>query len=155
MSNLEFDATTIEPSATLDALPSNTYPVKIKWTERKATKKGDGELLQIQLEVIDGEFKGRSVFDRLNLWNPNSQAVDIAQRSLSAICHAINLLKVKNHEELRGKKLMAKIVYKPAEGNYSEGNDVKGYSKLDGGDAEPEVESAPTAAPRPAWAAKK
>ena len=103
--------------------------------------------------MIDGEFKGRSVFDRLNLWNPNSQAVDIAQRSLSAICHAIDLLKVKNHEELRGKKLMAKIVYKPAEGNYSEGNDVKGYSKL-ALDVEDEPVAA-TSSPRPAWAAKK
>lgn len=154
MSNLDFDATSVEPSVALEALPSGTYPVKIKWTERKATKKGDGELLQLQLEVIDGDYKGRSVFDRLNLWNSNSQAVDIAQRSLSAICHAIGLLKVKNHEELRGKKLVAKVIYKNDE-KYGEGNDVKGYSKLEGDVAEEAAPTEPVAAPRPAWAVKK
>ena len=78
-----------------------------------------GSYLQLTIEVIEGEYQGRKVFDRLNLDNPNSVAVQIAQSSLSSV--------PQDSIELRDKPLMVKISVKPADGQYGASNEVKGY----------------------------
>jgi hypothetical protein len=152
--NLNFDATNIEPQAPLDAVPVGVYPVKIKWTEKKETKNPGSFYLQMQLEIIDGNYKGRQVFDRLNLWNANAQAVEIAQRTLATICHAVGMLKVKNHEEFRGKTLQAKLSIRSDE-KYGDSNEVKAYAKLEGYTAPvASAEQAPASDETPPWARK-
>ena len=132
MGNLNFDATTVEPSAPMEAVPAGTYPVRIAETEIKQTKNGNGRYLQLTLDIIDGQYKGRKLFDRLNLWNPNQQAVEIAQKTMSAICHATGIMQPRNHEELRGKTLSAKV-NQDNDPQYGARNEVKGYSALEGG----------------------
>jgi len=34
------------------------------------------------LDILDGQHKGRKIFDQLNLVNPNPTTVEIAQRTL-------------------------------------------------------------------------
>ncbi len=148
MGSLDFDASTIQPSAPLDVLPSGTYLCKIADTEKKQTKSGTGEYLMLTLDVLDPQYRGRKVFDRLNLWNPNQQAVDIAKKTLSAICHSINLMQVRNHEELRGKTLNVKVTVRN-DPNYDSTNEVKGYS------AAQSQESAAPASPATAVASGK
>ena len=50
--------------------------------------------------MLDGPYKGRKLFDRLNLVNANPVTVEIAQRTLSAICHATGRMQVQDSEEL-------------------------------------------------------
>jgi hypothetical protein len=69
-------------------------------TEEKPTKSQTGSYLQLMIEVIEGQYAGRKVFDRLNLKNPNSVAVEIAQRSLSSICRAIGVTNPKDSSDL-------------------------------------------------------
>jgi len=101
----------------------------------------------LDIEVIEGKFAGRKVFDRLNLNNPNSVAVEIAQRALSSICRAIDVPNPKNSSELLDKPLMVKVAVKPADGEYSASNEVKGY------DAAGAAASAPVEIPVAAAAA--
>ncbi len=60
----------------------------------KATKAGNGEMLQLEYTVLDGEFKNRKIWDRLCLRHPNHMAVEIAEANLSAICHAVGVMKL-------------------------------------------------------------
>jgi hypothetical protein len=131
MGNLDFDSTNVEPNAPLDAVPAGKYACRIGHTEIKENSKGTGRYLQLTLDVTDGDYKGRKLFDRLNLWNANSQASEIAQKTLSAICHAVGILKVRNHEELRGKAVLVKVTIRKSD-EYGEQNDVKGYEALAG-----------------------
>lgn len=131
MGNLEFDSTNIEPSAPLDPVPAGKYPCRITASEIKVTKNGAGRYLQLTLDIADGEYKNRKLFDRLNLWNSNVQAQEIAQKTLSAICHAVGILKVRNHEELRGKALLVKATTRN-DPQYGESNEVKGYEPMAG-----------------------
>ena len=126
MGNLDFDSTNIAPSAPLDAVPAGKYVCRISATEIKENSKGTGRYLQLTLDVTEGEFRGRKLFDRLNLWNSNVQAKEIAEKTLSAICHAVGILKVRNHEELRNKSVLAKVALRNSP-EYGEQNDVKGY----------------------------
>lgn len=128
--NEAFDASTVTPDAPRDVLPDGDYPVIIEQSEWKETKAKTGMYLELTLQVIDGPQKGRKVWDRLNLSNPNTQAVEIAQRTLSAICHATGVMKVSDSAQLHNMPLLAKVTVKA--GDKGPINEVKGYKKLDG-----------------------
>ena len=140
-----FNALEIEPATSYEPLPADWYKVVITDTEEKPTKAMTGSYLQLTIEVIDGQHAGRKVFDRLNLKNPNSVAVEIAQRSLSSICRSIGVNNPKDSIELRDKPLMVKLAVKPADGQYSASNDIKEYAATGGATASP----APAAAAAP------
>ena len=154
----EFDASQVEPSRPLEALPPGEYIAQIKNSEMKPTKKEDGKYLNLELEVMDGEFKGRMFFERLNLDNPNQMAVDIAYKTLSAICHAAGVMKIKDSNQLHYKPMLVRLDVEKREG-YDPQNVVKAYKPLNGtGEGANPVSVASAAgasASRPSWAAKK
>jgi hypothetical protein len=84
---------------------------------------------ELGMKVLDGPHAGRMITDRINLWNPNPTAAQIAQGTLSAICHAIEVFQVNDLQQLFGRPLQARVVVKPAQGDFDESNDVKGYAK--------------------------
>ena len=128
-----FDANAVEPNGTFDPLPADWYKTVITASEEKPTKAKTGSYLEMKLEVIEGEYKGRLLFERLNLNNPNDQAVSIAQGTLSAICRATGVMTPKDSQDLHDKPIMVKVVVKPADGQYSASNDIKGYEAPGGG----------------------
>lgn len=83
-----FDATSVEPTTAYELLPAGKYRAQIVESEMRVTKNGMGQFLWLMLDILEGEHKGRKIFDQLNLVNPNPTTVEIAQRTLSAICHA-------------------------------------------------------------------
>ena len=116
----------VEPMGTFEPLPADWYRCVIADTEERETKRQDGKYLQLTIEVIDGKYQGRKIFDRLNLQNKNPVAVDIARRSLASIAKAINV-DPKNSSDLIDIPLMVKVAVRPAENGYDASNDVKGY----------------------------
>lgn len=122
-----FDANTIEPNVAYDPLPSGWYKAVIVESEEKPTKAQTGSYLQLTLEIIEGDHQGRRTFDRLNLNNPNQTAVDIANRTLSAICRAVGVMTPRSSSDLHDKPLMVKVAVKPATAEHAASNEVKGY----------------------------
>lgn len=147
MAILSFNAANIAPSQVFAPLPAGDYTAIITESETKATKDGQGQYLQIKLQIQDGEFSGRILFDRLNLWNNNQQAREIAQRALSAICHAVGVLQVGDSQELHNRPLIATVKIKPASGNYEANNEIKGYKAASIGAAKPAFQPPQAAAP--------
>lgn len=155
-----FDATQVQPNGDGDfsAIPSGKYKSAIVGSEWKVNNAKTGRFLELTLEVVDGEFKGRKLWDRLNLENPSQQASDIAQKTLSAICHATGVLRVSDSQQLHDKPLLVTVrvvprkdkdgnVVKGADGKDETSNEVKGYSKIDGGiTALPVANNAPATA---------
>lgn len=133
---LNFDATNVEPNATLEPLPEGWYNVIITKSEEKPTKGGDGSYLQIELTVLDGQFKGRKCFDRFNIKNKNQLAVEIAYKQLSAICHAVGVMQISDSAVLHNLPLQAKVALKAStETNgkqYGATNEIKGYKAIEG-----------------------
>ena len=109
-----FDATTVEPNKPFDILPLGRYVVQIVASEMRATKDGQGQYLWLELDVLEGELQGRKLFDRLNLVNANPTTVEIAQRTLSAICHAVGKLQVQDSEELHLIPFVADVKVQPS-----------------------------------------
>jgi hypothetical protein len=144
MAYLGFDATAVTPASDFSALPAGEYAVIITSTEMATTKRGDGQMLKLTLEVIEGQHKGRLLWARLNLNNPNPKVVDIAQRELSAICHAVGKTYIKDSDELCNLPLRVKVNYVPVRDQYPESNEIKAWKAYN---------SAPSASPASAFKA--
>ena len=145
-SNINFDAVEVAPS--FEPLPAGNYKCVITDREQKSTKAQTGSYLQLKIEVIEGHYTGRVVFDRLNLVNPNATAVEIATRTLKSIGAALQV-PLHNSEELLDKPLMVKLAVRPASNGYDASNDVKGYASAG---AATSATAAPAAAPQAAAA---
>jgi hypothetical protein len=133
MANLNgFDASTVDPTSSFDPIPAGEYVARIAESEMKATKSGNGQYLQLTIEVCDGRYKGRKLWARLNLDNPNQEAVEIARRELSQICHAVGVMKPRDSAELHGTPLAIKVTCKADKNTGEMQNEIKGYAKYSG-----------------------
>ena len=122
-----FDASQVEPSTEFEPIPAGKYVVAIVKSEMKPTKTNDGEYLELELEVLEGEFKGRRVWDRLTLRHPNAITVKIASASLSRICHSVGILKPQDSTDLHDLPLIARVRLRPRRDTGEMGNDIAGY----------------------------
>ena len=133
MSNLSqvfggnFDANNVDPSTSYDPIPNGEYMALITDSDVKPTKAGTGYYMQLVWEVIDGQYKGRKVFDRINIQNANKTAEEIGQRELSAICHAVGKMNPADSTELHNIPALIKVKIKPAQDGYDASNEVNGY----------------------------
>lgn len=120
-----FDASAVEPNTGYEVYPPAKYLVQIVASEMRPTKDGHGQYLFIELDILDGPYAGRKIFDRLNLVNANPDTVQIAQRTLSAICRAVGKLQVSNSEQLHLIPLIADVRVRPPKGQYGESNSIR------------------------------
>lgn len=153
MATINFNANEVEPNKGIDPIPAGKYSAVIIDSEMKPTKNGNGQYLELTFEVIDGEYKGRKVWSRLNLDNPNAQAVQIARGDLSAICRAVNVIQPRDSVELHNLPLVITVRCRKNPENGDISNDIKGYA--------PRVSAAKTTPPpqangnsNPPWARK-
>jgi hypothetical protein len=119
-----FDATSVEPTTAYELLPAGKYRAQIVESEMRVTKNGMGQFLWLMLDILDGEYKGRKIFDQLNLVNPNPTTVEIAQRTLSALCHATGRMHVSDSEELHLIPMTIQVKIKPPKNGYGESNAI-------------------------------
>ena len=129
MAQLNFDASKVDPSQPFEAIPSDKYLVEITKSELKPTKAGDGSYLEIEYTILDGDYRGRKVWDRLCLNHSTQKTVEIARANLSAVCHAVGIMKPRDSNELHHIPLMITVKARRDDGTGNIYNEIKGYSK--------------------------
>ena len=155
-----FDANSVEPS-NFDVFPAGKYLAQIVSSEMRPTTDGRGQYLFLELDILEGQFAGRKLFDRLNLVNDNPDTVDIATRTLSSICRATGQMQVKDSEQLHLIPLIADVRVRPPKGQYGESNSIRYLprnaaaaptpaTRTPAGYAAPASAPATTATPQPA-----
>ena len=130
MPAIDFNAEEVEPNKGFDLLPPGDYQAVISESEEKATKDGKGSYLQLTFVVTAGEFANRKVWSRLNLNNPNEQAVAIAKGDLSAICHAVNVLRMSDTTEIHDLPIAIRVVQKLNKQSGEMQNEIKKYFSM-------------------------
>lgn len=78
-------------------LSAGRHRVIITATEALPTKAGDGGYAKFTLKDLDNAQVG---FDNLNIWNKSPVAVDIANKQLSAYCHAVGQFVLQDLDQL-------------------------------------------------------
>jgi hypothetical protein len=155
MAAINFDSNTVEPAGSFEPLPIGDYTVIISATEIKDTKTGKGQYLQFVYDVVDGEYQGRKLFDRLNIKNENVTAQEIAQRSLSAICRSVGVIHPTDTDQLKGIPFIVKVGIRAASGEYQASNVIKEYKRCDGTKLSEVTDAAPAQAKVDAPKAKR
>jgi hypothetical protein len=145
-----FDANTVEPNGDFEPIPAGKYLAVITDSEMKPTKAGTGSYLQLTFQVIDGEYRNRLLWARLNLDNPNDTARKIAQGELSAICRAVGVLSPNDSVELHNLPLVINVRCKKRTDTGEIVNEVKGYAKKKA-PAAPAAGNGPPAKTTPPW----
>jgi hypothetical protein len=144
-----------------DPIPAGTYNLQVIESRIEDTKNGSGQMLVLTLEVIDGEYAGRKIWDRLNIRNQNPDAQRIAQRALADLCISLGIVELSDSEELHFKPFTARVrIESDKSGQYDPQNRVR-YNgappaqKAPAQKAPPAkpVATAPTKAAKP-WARK-
>jgi hypothetical protein len=97
-------------------------------SEMKPTKSGDGRYLQLTFQILEGPYKNRFVWARLNLHNANATAVQIARSELSAICRAVGVLAPKDSCELHNLPVTVHVRCKKRVDTDEVVNEIRGYS---------------------------
>lgn len=124
-----FNANEVEPAADFDPIPAGKYVAVITDSEMKPTKSGAGSYLELTFQIIEGEYKNRLLWSRLNLENPNATAVQIARSDLSSICRAVGLMTPRDSAELHNLPLVISVKCKKREDTGEVTNEIKGYAK--------------------------
>ena len=140
-----FDARNVDPATTFEAIPAGKYLAAITDSETKPTKRGNGSYLQLAFTILEGEFKNRILWARLNLQNPNQTAVNIARSELSAICRAVGVIAPNDSVELHNLPLQITVRVKKREDTGDLVNDIRGYATKETAQGQPQ--QAPSSTP--------
>ena len=153
MAQFNFDASQVAPQQSTGPLPAGTYLAHITESDVQPLKSGNGEGLKLTFEIIDGQFKGRKVWENLNIRHSNEDTQRIAQSQLSGLCHAVNVIKLLDTAALHFKPVRINVTVREAQGIYKASNNIKGYEAAGGGISAPTAPAytPPPAAETPAW----
>lgn len=135
MAELEFDASTVDPSPAFSVIPAGKYVAMITKSEIKGNKSGVGEHMEFVFQVIGSgpdvppseEYNGRLLWARLNLFHPNATTVEIARKELSAICRSVGVMKLAETAQFHNLPLVIKVACKKRDDNGEIGNEITGY----------------------------
>ena len=142
-----FDANQVEPSTPFEPIPAGKYLAAITDSKMKPTKSKNGEYLELTFQILEGEYRGRKLWARLNLSNPNEQTVKIARGELSAICRAVGVMQPNDSTELHNLPLVITVRCKKRQDTGEIANEVRGYAKREAASGTPQQAESDT----PPW----
>lgn len=109
--NGQFDASQIQPTDR-SLIPAANYKAVIKNSTVNENSNGSGHHLNLEIEIIEGQFAGRKVWENLNCWHASEKTSQIAWATLSAIARAVNVLQFNDTAALHDLPLMVRITQK-------------------------------------------
>lgn len=108
-------------------IPPGEYVLYLEESERQSNKAEDGQYLRSTFVVAEGEYQGRKVFHRFNLWNKSEKSKEIAKGEWNAICLAAlgqAATTIKDSTTLHFKKFIGTVKFVPPEGTWAAKNEM-------------------------------
>ena len=87
LSGANLDPNVEENSGGFTGVPEGKYQVVIVGDQLKDTKAGTGKILELKVQIVDGEHRGVTIVDRLNILNNSDVAQKIGQGQLKRLCN--------------------------------------------------------------------
>lgn len=127
-----FDAKNTEKQKDFEPIPQQWVIGEVTKSEYKATSAKTGHYLTCQIKVLAPEaYKGRMVFNLMNLDNPNQIAVEIAQKELASMCEACGIDELEDSTELHGIAFGMRLGVDQGDANWPPKNVIKAYKTAD------------------------
>jgi len=141
------DPNTIAPQDDFSAVPPGTYPVLVESAEIQQNKKGDGHFIKLVLGILDGQQRGRKIFDRIMIQHPDQTCLAIGMKAFGALGRAIGASTLTDTSQLLNQVVAVQVRVKN-DSTYGPQNEVQKY--LPPGEAQPQTGDA--GLPQPAYA---
>jgi hypothetical protein len=123
-----FDHNVVPADGGYDPVPPGTYMLMITDSDYTSTKNGNGKVLKLTSQIVDGEYQGRNVFENLCLEHENPKTVQIAKAKFSALCKALRITSaVKDSSELHNKTYFVNLGIEEGSQGYADKNVIKKY----------------------------
>jgi hypothetical protein len=136
----------VQPNQGFEVLPAGDYDVIVVDSEAKPTKDGQGQRLNVKLQILNGQWQNRYVFDGFNVKNKNPQAEAIALSQLKSLCVAVGVPNPNDSAELHNKPLTVTLkIGKNQDG--TDRNEVKSYKPRSGNMLQDAFQNAPSSQP--------
>lgn len=135
----DFTGTPLDPNVqeatgTYTVIPPGNYVAVIVSDRIVDTNAKDGKILELKIQIADGQYKGEIIIDRLNIVNKSTVAQTIAQGQLKRICGICGVqYPPANTNGLIGRPIQIKIVnesFTSKDGGQLQSNKIKGYESL-------------------------
>lgn len=130
-----FDAKNQEKQTEFEPIPAQWVVGEAVKSEYKQTAAKTGHYLTYQIKVIaPEEYKGRMVFNLMNLDNLNQTAVEIANKEFASMCEACGVDECEDSTELHGIPFAMRLGIKPGDANWPPKNVIKAYKTAEEGE---------------------
>lgn len=141
-----FNTKTVENRmGSFEAIPADEYAAKIKKAERLPTNankraNGDNKRLIAQgphrhslvWEITEGKYKGRLVYQNLNLEHEKDNVREIAEGELATIVEACGKVSIEDTDEIVGIECTIKVGIQEATAANPRSNNIKNVKSLKG-----------------------
>ena len=128
--NFTFNADEYTEEDIFTPLPEGWYDAYIAASEVRENNNKTGYYTKLTFQVIGEKYRGRILFGYINHIHQNDKVQAIGRQQLSSICKATGQLVIEDSSQLHGIPMQIKVKIRPAEGNYSSSNEVKGFRKI-------------------------
>lgn len=129
--DFEFDPNSVEPGMDFTPIPAGDYVAQITESDVAPPKSGNGLMLNLTWEIVEGEFDKRKIWQRINYKHTSAQAQLIGQQQLKAICDAIGLQgHLTDSEMLHFQPCRVRISIDHKNKDYDPKNEVKSVKPL-------------------------
>lgn len=150
MPAFDFDVSSydIQPARSFEPLPPGDYQAMVTAAELKDTKAGDGQYIELVIQITDGEHAGRRLWERLNIYNKNKQTEDIARSQLNSLGNACGHPRLTDTDHLIDVPFTISL---DIDRRDTTRNKIMGYSAAKGAARSAPKPSAPVASGKRAW----
>src|SRR5215831_96497 len=150
-----FDPTTQEGNS-WDVLPASEYVAQAVEASIQKPHSGDGYYLALTWKIIEGDYEGRQVWQRITYLHSSEQAQTIGRKTLKDLCIATNVAEqVDDAEVFLFKPVRIRLgIERDKQGVYPDKNRISRILPLEAKSEEPEQPAKPVAATKVASAAK-
>jgi hypothetical protein len=128
-----------------DLIPNGWYPAQAIEADVQPTKSGNGQIIVLTWEIMQGPCEKRRVWQRINYINQNAQAQEIGQRELGGLCRALNLGPIQDTDVLKFKPVQIRVGVEKGDSQFEDKNQVKGFKPYGQGAPAPQPAGAPPA----------
>jgi hypothetical protein len=150
-----FDPTTQEGNS-WDVLPVGVYVAQIVEASIQRPQSGDGYYVALTWKIIEGDYEGRQVWQRITYLHSSEQAQTIGRKTLKDLCVATDVAEqVDDAEVFLFKPVRIRLgIERDKQGVYPDKNRISRILPLEAKSEEPEQPAKPVAATNVAPAAK-
>lgn len=127
--DFSFDAAGIDTSPRANLLTAGDYLFICQKAEVKETKEKTGRYVDCEFVVVSDGAKGRRVWNKFNIENPNDTAVQIGKRDLALFMAAIGLQSFRSLRELQDKPFCGTVGFAKGASENTEINVIKKFKK--------------------------